>query len=154
MYWRRLIDIRIKFPIIAAAPDAHHSNTIPDIRAPSHCGKNTTIWRPGNRAYAISHRKRMYCAKRSVREISEHQSSCTQVQCDAHGQAYQEEAPQDTPFVRTMRERGWLPGRVAALIQPSAESASQLSTVIDPSTVVAVPRERTCWRHPVPPFLL
>src|SRR5437879_6002566 len=140
MSWRRWIDICIEFSTITGVPDAHHSNTISDILAPSHRGKNMTIWRPGNRAYAISHGKRMYCAKRSVREISEHQGSLTQDQCDAHGQAYQKEAPRNTPFARTMRERGWLPGRVAALIQPSAASASQLSTIIDPSTVVAVPR--------------
>src|SRR6266567_2818881 len=116
MSWRRWIDIRIQFPTIPGAPDAHHSDTSPVILAPSHCGKNTTIWRPSNRAYAISHGKRIYGAKRSVREISEHQASRTQDQCDAHGQAYQEESPQDAPFVRAMRERGWLPGRVAALI--------------------------------------
>src|SRR6266704_2088211 len=140
MSWRRWIDIRIQFPTIPGAPDAHHSDTSPVILAPSHCGKNTTIWRPGNRADAISHRKRMYGAKRSVREISEHQASRTQDQCDTHAQAYQEEAPRETPFVRTIRKRAWRPWRVAPLIQPSA--------------VVAVPRERTCWRHPVPPFLL
>src|SRR5258707_6027450 len=123
MYWRRLIDIRIKFPTITGAPDAHHSNTIPDILAPSHCCKNTTIWRPGNRGYAISHRKRMYCAKRSARELSEHQSSCTHAQCNAHGQAYQAEAPQDTPFGRTMSECGWLSGRWADLLEPSADTA-------------------------------
>jgi hypothetical protein len=92
--------------IIIGAPHTHHRNTTSVIPAKGHGGKNTAIWRPCNRTYAIFHGKRMDGVERSIREVSKQEASRNQEHYDAHAKTYPNR-PRYTPFVSKVLHKRW-----------------------------------------------